>query len=99
DNALRALAGGEIRPEREALDRAVPAHRGLKQHRSARIPVPDLDRIDAVPVRALACREQKVDRRRRGAAADAARITKRLAEMSAFRMRLQVEQADDVGGG
>src|SRR5262249_52387439 len=59
-----------------------------------------LDRVEAMPVGALAAREEEIDRRRgRAAALDAAGVAKRLAEMSALRMRLEIEQPDDVGGG
>src|SRR5882757_5677413 len=61
--------------------------------------MPDLDRIDAMPVRTLAARQQEIDRGRpRTAAGIGAGIAKRLAIMPAFRMRLEFEPRDDLGG-
>ena len=65
--------------------------------RRAAVIVPDLDRVDAVPVRALAARQQKQDRGRGGAAVDHTGIAEGLAIVPAFRMRLEIERADDVG--
>src|SRR5665213_2497727 len=61
------------------------------------IPVPDFDRVGAVPMRVLAAGEQKIDRRRGRAAVPHVAIT--LAEMATFRMRLEVEQPDHIGRG
>jgi hypothetical protein len=48
----------------------------------------------------LAARQQEIDRGRgRASAIDNSRIAKRLAIVPAFRMRLQPEPRDDVGGG
>jgi len=59
--------------------------------------MPHLHRIDTVPVRALAPRQQKIDRGRCcPEVLDQPRVAKRLAEMAAFRMRFQIEQPDDV---
>src|SRR5207248_2771930 len=98
-DGLRALAGGKIGAEPQARHWAGLARRCEREGR-ARVPVPDLDRVEAMPMRALAAREQEMDRgRRRASALDAARVAKRLAEVPAFRMRLEIEQPDDVGGG
>ncbi len=67
--------------------------------RRAGVIVPDLDGVDAVPVRALAARQQEIDRGRGGAAVDHAGIAEGLAVVAAFGMRLEIERADDVGGG
>ena len=67
--------------------------------RRAGMEVPRLRRIDAMPVRALAARQQEIDRGRGSAAVDRRRIAERLAEMPALRMRREGEHADDVGGG
>ena len=68
--------------------------------RRAGVPMPDFDRIDAVPVRTLAARQQKIDRSGcRTVTIDLPDIAKRFAEMPAFRMRFQIEQPDDVGRG
>ena len=71
------------------------------QHNQSLAAVADLlRRIDAVPMGMLAARKQKVDRGRcRAIAINDARVTKCLAEMSAFGMRLQRKVADHVGGG
>jgi hypothetical protein len=62
--------------------------------------VPHLGGIDPVPVRAFILREQEIDRRRcRAAVRIGARVAECLAKMPAFRMRLEIQQADDVGGG
>src|SRR5512147_2143465 len=67
--------------------------------RAAGVVVPDLGGIDAMPVRALAARQQEVDRgRRRAAIAAISRIAKRLAKMATLRMRLEIEPRDDLGG-
>jgi len=59
-----------------------------------------LDRIDAVPVRTLAARQQKVDRGRGGAAAiHGARVAEGLAKVPALGMRLELQQADYRVGG
>jgi len=60
--------------------------------------VPDLDRIDAMPVRALPARQQVIDRGRVRALALVSAIAECFAEMSALGMRLQPQQADDIGG-
>jgi hypothetical protein len=63
------------------------------------MPVPDLDRIDPVPMRALAARQQKIDRRRdRAGTLDGFAIFERLAVVPAFRMRFQIEKLDDLRG-
>ena len=67
--------------------------------RRAGVIVPDLDRVDAVPVRALAARQQELDRGGGGAAVDVARVAKGLAIVPAFGVRLEIELGDDVGGG
>src|SRR5690349_6965889 len=60
----------------------------------------DLHRIDAMPMRTLAASEQEIDRgRARSSARILIIIAKRLAIMAAFRMRLQLELRDDLGGG
>src|ERR1700719_861444 len=61
--------------------------------------MPGFDRIDAMPMRTLAARQQKIDRGRcRATILDLPRVAKRLAEMAALRMRFQTEQPDDVAG-
>src|SRR5262249_18391940 len=97
---LRPLAGGEIGSQREAFDRAVGVERDLERERRAGVIVPDLDRIDLVPMRALAAREQVIGRGRcRARAVHHTRVAERLAKMSALGMGLEIEQAHDFGGG
>ena len=98
-DTLRPLAHRDVRADLHAADRAAGS-RHLQHQRRTRVVVPDLGRIDAMPVRSLALRQQEIDRGGSGAAVRiGARVAKRLAEMPAFRMRLQIEQADHVGGG
>jgi hypothetical protein len=61
--------------------------------------MPRLNRINPMPVRALAARQQKINRRRSSATVNGAAIAKRLAEMPPFRMRFQIKQPDDFAGG
>src|ERR1700722_1459262 len=108
NDALRALAGREIAAEHDAL--AAARRRNFELERRARVPMPDLDRVDAMPVRTLAARQQKIDRGgRRTGDADAALprergrqrerdIAKGLPVMPAFRMRLQIQDPDHIGG-
>src|SRR5215510_8478830 len=98
NNGLRPFAGGEIGPERNALDRRSLASRDRERKRCACVVVPDLGRVDPMPVRTLAARQQEVDRGR-GGAVTCDRVAEGFAEMSAFRMRLEREQADHVGCG
>jgi hypothetical protein len=100
NDRLRPFACREIRPERDALDWRPFLLGDLEQQRRARIVVPDLGCIDPMPVRALVARQQKIDRRRRRAAARyGAVVTKRFAKMPALRMRLECKQVDHVSGG
>src|SRR5579863_5163925 len=72
--------------------------------------MPDFDRIDPMPVRALTAGQQKIDRGRRRAPdplptlprkrgrVGRGLVAEHLAEMPAFRMRFQIEQPDYVAG-
>src|SRR5262245_10952582 len=76
------------------------ASAAISSLRRARVVEASRDRIDLVPVRALAAREQKQRHRgRRASAVHLTGIAERFAKMSAFGMRLEVEQADQLGGG
>ena len=95
---LRHLAGGEIRTEPDAV--LAVAIGDLQLKRAAGVIMPDLRRIDAVPMRPFMARQQEIDRgRQRTSVGAAARIAKGLAIVAAFRMRLQLKPRDDVGGG
>ena len=94
---LRALAGGKIRSEGNCTMSCIVGD--AEDQRRACVPMPDLDRIDAVPARHLALAQQEVDGRGRGARTVAAAIAKRLAEMPTLRMRRKPEQADNFVGG
>src|ERR1700738_1358560 len=62
--------------------------------------MPDLHRINAMPVRSLAPREQEIDRGADGAPVRIeGRIAKRLAVMAALGMRRELEPRDDIRGG
>jgi len=81
-DGLRHVACGEIRTENDAAPVAIG---DLQRQRTPGVIVPDLDRVDAMPVRTLAARQQKIiavetDRPVRIQCAD--RETSR--EMSAF---------------
>src|SRR5260370_12546052 len=96
-NRLRALPGSKIAAERHTRDAAF-ALRDFERKRRAGMPMPNFHRVDTMPVRTLAARQQKVDYSGCGAATlDLAGIPKRLAKMSAFRMRLGVQQPGCVG--
>ena len=69
------------------------AARDRRKGRSS-IVMPELGRVDPVPVRALAFGQQIVDRRR--AAAVVLAVAKGLAIPAALRVRLEVEQAHDL---
>jgi hypothetical protein len=58
-DGLRPFARGEIAAERDAF--AAPPFRDFKFERRPGIPVPNLDGVDPVPVRAFAARQQKID--------------------------------------
>src|SRR6266852_9245909 len=98
DNGLRHFARGDVRTKPDAALAAIVGN--LQAQRVACIIMPDLHRIDAMPVRAFAPRQQEMDRggQRTSAGVDAS-IAKSLAIMPAFRMRLQLEPLNDVGGG
>src|SRR5438876_7412859 len=98
NNGLRHFARGEVGAEPDAALAAIVGN--LQAQRVAGVIMPDLHRIDAMPVRALAPRQQEMDcgGQRTSVGVDAS-VAKCLAVMPAFRMRLQVEPRDDVGGG
>jgi hypothetical protein len=73
--------------------------RYLERQRAAGMEVPDLDGIDPMPVRALAAREQEIDRGRKRASVDRAGMAEGFAKMAALRMRLEIEQTNYVGSG
>src|SRR5262249_31126242 len=93
------LAGGKIGAEGDVLDRPSFARRDFQGERRAGMKMPDLDRIHPVPMRALAARKHKIDRRGGGAPLDRARIAERLTVVAALRMRLEIEEADHLGRG
>src|SRR5262249_39628336 len=97
-NSLRPFAGGEIGAERHRVRRA--AFMGdLQGQRRAGVVMPDLDRIDAMPVRAVAAPEQEIDRgRMRAAIAVDGLVAEGLAIVAALRMRPELETRDDLGG-
>src|SRR6185312_4005290 len=94
-DSLRQLANAEVtaQPQVPYLV-AIVAQRQLE--RSAGVMMPDLVGIDAMPVRALACLQQKENR-----GAGTPRLvdgTKRLAIVAALGMRPQPEVGDDLVG-
>src|SRR5579864_635392 len=98
-HGLRPFAVRKIAAKHHIFDASL-AVRDFQLERRAGVPVPDLGGIDPMPVRALAARQQKIDRGRCGAGVlDLPHIAKHLAEMAALRMRFQIEQPDDVASG
>jgi hypothetical protein len=98
DNGLRHVAGGEIGTKPDAA--LVPIIGNLQTQRAAGVIMPDLHRVDAMPVRAFAARQQEIDRGgERAAVGIEAAVAKRFAIVATFGMRLQFQPRDDVGGG
>ena len=96
----RVFTGEEIGAQRHPFDRTLRIQRDRQLERGAGVIMPAFGRVDLVPMRALAAREQKIGRgRRRACAIHLTGVAERLAKMSAFGMRLEVEQADQLGGG
>jgi hypothetical protein len=91
---LRALPVRQVRPEPYRLNRRTLQSDAKRQRRTS-IEMPDLDRIDAMPVRSLACLQEKVDRGRVRSAIRAWFVSKHLAKVPALRMRLKTQEADD----
>ena len=85
---LRALTGEDFRTQDMRL-RIVAVGREAEGQRRARVPVPDLDRVDRVPVAALIRFEQEVDRRAGGARGLC--TAPGLAVPAALRVRRQVQ--------
>ena len=94
-DALGPLARGKIGTETNGLCHAAIVN--AQREWCARVPVPSLDSVDAVPVRALTARQQEIDRGRGGATAiHGASVAERLAIVPALRVGLEIEQPDDV---
>src|SRR5437899_1426619 len=97
NDRLRRFAGCQIRAELHAALPAIVSN--LQRQRGACVIMPDLHRVDAMPVRAFAVRQQEIDRgRSRASIGVHALVAKRFAIMAAFRMRLEVQPRDDIGG-
>jgi hypothetical protein len=98
NHRLRRFAGGKIGAEAQP-DYGTARLGDGEFERRAGIPMPDLGGVDAMPMRALAAREQEIDRSREGAGAVAfSLVAEGLAEMSALGIRLQSQETDDIGG-
>jgi hypothetical protein len=97
---LRPFAGEEIGAQRHTFDRTLRIQRNRELERRAGVIMPAFGRIDLVPMRALAAREQKIDRSRcRARAVHRAGVAEGLAIMSTLRVRFEIEQTDYFGGG
>jgi len=94
DRNLRLVAGEEPGPEAVYTDRA-PVRGDAQLERRARVEVPDLGGVDAVPVRGLARGEHVEDRGHRAAAAVLGDVAEGLAEMAALWVWLEPESGDD----
>ena len=98
NEGLRAFAGGEVGSEPDGLGagRAIVAP---EQEGCAGVEMPKLGDVDPMPVTSLTAFQEIVDRARELSAVRAGNILERLAIMSAFRMRRQAKQPDDVVTG
>lgn len=99
DDVLRALSGDEIRaqPVHACLGAAL---RNAYFQRRPGVEMPDFGGVDLMPARNLAGIEKIINQRRDGPPPRIPRrIAKGLTEKAALWMRLQIEQADDFGGG
>jgi len=95
---LRPLAADKSAAERYAFG-AFRLAGYFQRQRRARVPMPDFDRVNAMPVRAFSGCEQKINCGRcRAITVDLSRVAKNFAKMTAFRMRLEIKQPDDVAG-
>src|SRR5690606_12450869 len=93
---LRPLARRDVGAE--PVDRALqPILADAEIEGRTAVPVPDLDRIDPVPVGALAGGQQVVDRRHGSTPAGRIAVAVGLAEVAAFWVRLEAELLDDLG--
>src|SRR6202040_4138348 len=96
---LRALPRKEIRTETVHACLAAVLRNPYFQGRPG-VEMPDLRGIDLVPARNLTGGEKKINQRRDGPDPRVPRrIAKGLTERAALWMRLQIEHADDFGGG
>ena len=80
---LRHFAGGEIGTEPDAALAVIVGN--LQRQRAAGVIMPDLHRIDAMPMRALAARQQEIDR---GGARASVGVDARIRETSRDNARL-----------
>ncbi len=97
-DGLGPFAGGDVGTELDRVRRAILIG-DLQIERAAGVIVPDLDGIDAMPVRAVAPRQQVVDRSRtRPSCGIGTGVAKRLAIIPAFGMRPQFEARNDIVG-
>jgi len=87
--------GGKVRAEHVLLKR-IALSRDREAQRIARVPVPDFDRVDPVPVADLAGLEQVVDRRAPAPPALRLGVPEGLAKVPSLWMGLQAEQFDLV---
>ena len=91
---MRVLALQPIWPKAVFVPRLAVLH--LEQERRAPIPVPHLGGVDAMPARHLPCPQQIEDRGGMRAALVTGLVAEGLAEISAFRMRPELQMGDDL---
>ena len=94
---LRALAGGEIDAEDVRFGRR-PGLRDLQLERVARVEVPCLRRVDAMPSRQFVLLEQEVDRRTDRSLARSCVGSPGLGIPAALGVRPKSESIDDLAG-
>jgi len=92
---LRIFSAYNIGPQPHLGHRSFIPGRGAERQRTARMPKPQLRRVNPVPVRALPGLEQKIDRRRAGPLAIRRLGAPGLAVPAALGMRQQAEPVDD----
>src|SRR5919202_1052322 len=78
------------------LANALPFRHDAEQQRRAGVPVPDLDRVDAMPCRAFARRQQVIDGGAGAAGAVRRRVAEGLTVPAALRMADEAETADNL---
>ena len=92
---LRAFTRTQIHANPHVDDLYAVSRHGKGQRRP-RVPVPDLDGIDPVPMGDFAGRQQKIDRGGDGPAIVIHRISKRLAIVPTLWVRFQFQYPDDL---
>ena len=94
DDRLGPLAGGEVGAEHDLGHRSIVGGGDRQEERAARVVVPDLGRVDPVPVRRLVGAEQEVDGGAAAASTALGPVPPGLGELAALGMRFEAESVD-----